>query len=61
MNLRTRRPPPTKRAPAPSANSEAALLPLAPGALEQLNDFLIFYVEEVLIPEADGHEVGGRF
>src|SRR4051794_10607581 len=27
MNLRARRPPPTSRAPAPSANSEAALLP----------------------------------
>src|SRR5215217_1361752 len=27
MNLRTTRPPPTSRAPAPSANSEAALLP----------------------------------
>src|ERR687890_1294415 len=27
MNLRARRPPPTNRAPAPSANSEAALVP----------------------------------
>src|SRR5215211_5808484 len=27
MNLRAKRPPPTNRAPAPSANSEAALVP----------------------------------
>src|SRR5215212_2658619 len=32
MNLRTTRPPPTSRAPAPSANSEAALLPPVGGS-----------------------------
>src|SRR5215210_8589092 len=32
MNLRARRPPPTSRAPAPSANSEAALLPPVGGS-----------------------------
>src|SRR5215210_6230960 len=32
MNLRAKRPPPTKRAPAPNANSEATLLPPVGGS-----------------------------
>src|SRR5215213_1487030 len=39
----------------------AALLPLSPGALEQLDDLLVRHLIEVFVPEADGHEVGGCF
>jgi len=41
MNLRARRPPPTSRAPAPSANSEAALLPPVGGTTTNTFEYVI--------------------
>src|SRR5215217_2036649 len=55
MNLRAKRPPPTSRAPAPSANSEAALVPPVFGSA------FFFSAFGALAGEAFGAGAGAAF